>query len=240
MKDIEKRILDKVNSPCVIIFLSSLIGVAIWMVAKVNLSGDWIYHYSKWMEELKGGITDSAVQIVDYPLGFLFFLFVAAKTPISPYLAFRLMALPFYFLTAFASYLIVKALCHDKYYASIGYAMIMLLPSVFLNVSVWGQVDVMYIGFLVLAVFLMLREKFGAAFFIVGVAFSFKQSAILFFPVIALLYFRSKKVSIIHIVNILWGYIVMSLPACCLGGGGQNFTIYLRDWEVTDKVLLLD
>ena len=61
-----------------------------------------------------------------------------------------------------------------------------LLPTVVMNSSIWGQCDAIYVTFCVGSVYFLIKKRpwLAAAFF--GVAFTFKLQAIFFLPVLVM------------------------------------------------------
>jgi Gpi18-like mannosyltransferase len=217
-----EMILDK-NWGILLIIFSTCMAIAIHISGISNTSGDWIFNYSAWYQELKenGGLLALGRTIGDYPYGFNFLLACFTYITVSPMEGFKTFIFLFNVLSAIMSYFIVyeinKENTNVRNYSSIAYACLLLLPSVFLNTSYWGQVDTMYIAFLLIAIYFMVKGKYSMALFFVGISLSLKQTAIFIIPVLAVLYLRENKLSILKFLNILLGFFLMSLPSILLG-----------------------
>ena len=222
-KEFVEFVLNKYGKLIIIIF-ASFLAILIHKSSLLYQSGDWITHYSLWYNDLKanGGLLALGKGIGDYPPGFNLLLVLLTYLPISPADGFKWGVLIFDFIAAITSYFSIKELNkssnENKYLPSITYAIILLMPSIFLNTSVWGQVDAIYISIILLAIYFIIKENYGIAFFIVGISLSLKQTAIFIFPTLGILYLRKKQISLLHFVNIFLGYLFISLPALILGG----------------------
>lgn len=206
-----------------LLIFSSIIGVIVQISGFSFESGDWIYCYEPWFQNVidKGGIMALGSKISDYPSGFDLFFSLSTYIPLSPLASFKLVIAIFLFICAIAAYLITMQINtgnqKSKIYASLSYSVVVLLPSMILNTSVWGQVDSMWVSFMLIAIYFICKKNYGLAFLFVGISLSTKQVAIMIIPALGLLYLREKKVSIIHFLNILVGYFLMSIPAIIMG-----------------------
>lgn len=96
----------------------------------------------------------------------------------------------------------------------------LLLPTVTLNSTGWGQIDSAYASFLLICFYFFLKEKPLQAFIAFGIAFSFKAQSIFLLPFLGILFLR-KKISWYHFLVVPIVYIVLALPTIFLG----------RSWE---------
>jgi Gpi18-like mannosyltransferase len=94
------------------------------------------------------------------------------------------------------------------------------LPTVMMNSTGWGQIDSLYTSFLLICVYLLLREKPFWAMLAYGIAFSFKAQSIFLLPFLGLI-FLSGKLRWFHFLLVPAVYLVLALPAILIG----------RSWE---------
>jgi len=124
-------------------------------------------------------------------------------------------------ITAFIAYKIAKKYLGDK--NGLIFSFIVLLnPAVLINTSAWGQIDAVFIMFIVLTFYFLQEEKyyFGAAVFAASVLI--KAQSILFLPVFGayylIIFLRDKDVKInlrVFFISILIAaatFIVLSIP----------------------------
>ena len=143
-----------------------------------------------------------------------------------------MLSVVFDILMGFIGYLIVKKLNNQKY-SYLSWIIILLLPTVILNGSMWAQCDSIYTTFILLSLYLLLEEKYSLSFLALGISFSFKLQFIFILPLYITLYFVNKKFSIFNFLLIPLGNILMCLPVILMGMPVINcFTTYLE--QTTD------
>lgn len=91
-----------------------------------------------------------------------------------------------------------------------------LLPTVVFNGAYWGQCDVIYTSFCLMAVYMGLTRRSARSMILFGVALSFKLQTVFFLPVLLPLWLR-RDIKLRHLVLIPVSYMVMMIPA--LWGG---------------------
>ncbi|MBL8049911.1 MAG: glycosyltransferase family 39 protein [Anaerolineales bacterium] len=92
----------------------------------------------------------------------------------------------------------------------------LLLPTVTLNSTGWGQIDSAYTSFLLVCFYFLLKEKPLNAMLAFGVAFSFKAQSIFLLPFLGIMFLR-KQISWYYFFIIPVVYIVLALPTLFLG-----------------------
>ena len=102
-----------------------------------------------------------------------------------------------------------------------------LSPLVVFNSACWGQCDSIYTFFCIIALYMILEERYTLAFCAYGVAFAFKLQAIFMMPFVLLYYVRSKKFSVTKFIYIPVMVLISGLPALVQGRGiGDIIWIY--------------
>ena len=139
----------------------------------------------------------------------------------------KLLSVIFDVLMGLFGYLIVKELSNRKY-SYLSWLVILFLPTVILNGSVWAQCDSIYTTFVLLSLYLLLKEKYSLSFLSLGIAFSFKLQFIFILPLFIIQYFVNKKFKIWNFLLIPLGNIIMCTPVLLMGMPLINcFTTYL-------------
>ena len=64
----------------------------------------------------------------------------------------------------------------------IPYGAVLFTPTVFINSGIWGQCDVIYSTFVILALYKLYHKKYLPAFILLGVGFAFKLQAVFVLP----------------------------------------------------------
>lgn len=143
---LETALLDQINKKkyLIIILLSFAASLAIQVIGLERAeSGDWISHYSLWAEAIKDRGLAGAV-VSDYPAAFNLLLFFLVKIGAATNIGMKWLAYPFQITIAVVFFTIVLLIKKSKEAAAYAFAFSLLCPSLVLNVSSWGQVDVYY------------------------------------------------------------------------------------------------
>lgn len=102
-----------------------------------------------------------------------------------------------------------------------------ILPTIFINSAHWGQMDALYTLFIIISLFLFLREKPLLGMLAYALSFSIKFQAIFFIPFLVILFLK-KKIPWWQFLLIPTVYVVSCIPAVLLGASWQTvLTIYL-------------
>ena len=163
----------------------------------------------------------------NYNPPYLILLYLLTFLPGPAIVKIKLLSVIFDVLMGLFGYLIVKELSNKKY-AYLSWLVILFLPTVILNGSVWAQCDSIYTTFVLLSLYLLLKEKYSLSFLSLGIAFSFKLQFIFILPLFIILYFVNKKFKIWNFLLIPFGNIIMCTPVLLMGMPLINcFTTYL-------------
>jgi Gpi18-like mannosyltransferase len=130
--------------------------------------------------------------------------------------AIKLPSIGFDFLNAFLVYRILKIRHPQGVTALIGASSFLLLPTVLLNSTYWGQSDAIFTFFLLGCIFFLMQDQPLIAMIFWGISFSFKAQAAFLSPLILLLIIR-KKIPWYYagIVPVIYGLLI--IPAALSG-----------------------
>ena len=201
-------------------------------------SGDYKNFLLKWYNILsEEGLMSIVGGLGNYNPPYLILLYLLTRIPGSPLIKMKLLSVLFDCLMGLIGYLIVKKLSDSKH-AYLSGLVIILLPTVILNSSMWAQCDSIYTTFVLLSLYLLIKEKYSLSFLLLGVAFSFKLQFAFILPVYIILYFVNKEFSIFNFLLIPLGNILMCLPVILMGMPVINcFATYLE--QTTDYSVIL-
>ncbi len=156
----------------------------------------------------------------NYPPAYLYFLwFTTLLKWISPAVAIKLIPTAFDLLSAWMIYKIARTKFPDDKPILFA-AIFLLLPTVMVNSTGWGQIDNTYTSFLLVCFYLILTRRPFWALAAFGAAFSFKAQAIFLLPFLGIMLLR-KQVRWYDFFAIPIVYLILPLPAMLLG----------RSWE---------
>ena len=192
-------------------------------------SGDYKRFLLKWYNIIsEEGLSAIAGGLGNYNPPYLILLYLLTFLPGSAIVKIKMLSVVFDILMGLIGYLIVKQLTNSKH-AYLCWIVILFLPTVILNSSMWAQCDSIYTTFVLLSLYLLLKEKYSLSFLSLGIAFSFKLQFVFILPLYIIMYFVNKKFSILNFLLIPLGNILMCLPVLIKGMPLINcFTTYLE------------
>ena len=239
MSTVERRVLDFFEKN-IIWFLYGFITIAVLVLRYQFVDwkmSDYNDYLEPWFLELKraGGLRGLGQIIGNYNVLYLFLLALLTYIPLEPVILIKGLSVCMDLLGA----ILGAILCKGKN-KSIGnitsamiYGIILMLPNVFINSSVWAQCDFSYTAFLMLSIWFMFKDKFRLAVIVFGIAFAFKLQAVFFLPVLLVYYIVKKRFSILEF---LWWpamWLMTSVPALLMG---RSFDSVVRIYK--DQVTL--
>lgn len=232
MPTIEKKFLQWVEDNLIIIIavLGTVISLLIRYAFRDVVSGDFIVYLEGWYNQiLGGGIRGLSQQVGNY--NFLYQLCVLMMTyfPVKPLHAYKIVSIVFDYLLAIIVMKITWAVTEQnkKLNAVLAYFAVVFSPIVILNSSAWAQCDAIYVFWVMAAMYALLKKKYQTAFFLLGLAFSFKLQTVFILPFFLLFYFINRKFSIFNFLLLPTMLIATALPAVILGRNIMDtFLIY--------------
>lgn len=210
------------------------IGLALALALRLSLfgfqSGDYVSHLELWYDYIQshGGFAALGDNFTNYTPPYLYLVWLATKLPVEKLYAVKLIVIPFDFLIAFITLLIVRLKYQNKTIQMLAFFAALFAPTVIFNSALWGQSDAMYTSFLLVSVYYVLRKKPIVAFIFFSVAFSFKTQAIFLSPLFLVLCLK-KRVPIWTVLLLPATYILIVIPAWI---AGRPFTdLMLMHWR---------
>jgi Gpi18-like mannosyltransferase len=198
--------------------------------------------FFKWHDQLQqaGGWRGLGEAIGNYNAPYMYLLWFASVLPVPLLIGIKLVYAVFDLLLAFFTFRLVEMRRGRR--AGIAAAFIViLLPTVVINASVWGQIDSIWASFAVGGVWMLARGRGWWGVVLCTLSLAFKPHGIFIFALVALLVLAGRlRARTLLAVPGVW--LVLSLPALLLGRSpGELFTIYSLDRqariidELTDR-----
>lgn len=221
---LEKKLLSWIEKNIDILMVISIILIA--LVVRYFLlpyeSKDYLNFLQPWFYEMKdaGGLNGLANYPGDYNAPYMVIMALLTYLKVDPLISIKLVSIFFDFLLAFIIGKFVYDIRDDKnksLSAILAFGITLFLPTVLLNGAFWGQCDVIYTTFLVLAFYFLYKENMLLSFISLGISFAFKLQFIFVLPVYIILYFRKKSFSILYFLIIPLVDIILCLPAIIAG-----------------------
>jgi len=186
---------------------------------------NWIYDYS--LMDIKKGL-GRYIQS-DYSPPYLYLMLLISRVPDFPwqYLV-KAISIAFEVLMAYA----VMQLCALKVKGEGArlavFHIASLLPTVVFNGAYWGQCDVIYTSFCLMALYMGLTRRSARSMIFFGLALSFKFQTVFFLPALLPLWLR-RDIKLRHLVLIPAAYMAMMVPALWGGKSMHHvLTVYLQ------------
>lgn len=221
--------------------------IRVFLIPETELSPDYNSYYLPWTNAYReygffGGLSKD---IGDYYVPYNIMYAICSLFPCEPYIPIALFSMAAEFVSAFFIRKIMLMLLGERgtdkkraeMTASFSAALTLLLPFVVWNGALWKQCDAIYVVFLVISVYYLLKENYRAAFVFLAISFSFKLQAIFFVPLFLVLYFAKRKFSIAGFLWIPVIYLIMGLPCvlCKRGIRATYLAYFLQTQEVSSE-----
>lgn len=215
----------------VVFFLSiSLLGGVLRFWLRNDISGDYRAFLQPWYETIQQlGGKALGVQVGDYNLPYQTFILMMTYLPLKPLYAYKLVSCIFDYLLAVLAGKLAGILGGTRKAQMALYGAVLLFPQVWIDSAHWAQCDAIYTFWLLVCVSLYLKERYSAAFFVLGVALSFKLQAIFIVPFFLMAWLLWDRHRFWKFLWILPGFYAFCVPAI-LGGRKLTdpFGIYLN------------
>jgi len=215
------------------------IGLAMALLLRISLlefeSADYLWHTSKWIEFIRqnGGLRAFRFPFSNYAPSYLYLLLITQELfhrfpdVVIP----KIPSIVFDFILAYYGYRIVRLKYGRATISLSAFLLILFLPTVVLNRSLWGHADAAYTACLVGCVYYLMTKREIPAFIAFGLSLSLKVQAIFLAPLLAILLLR-KQVSLKSFLIIPGIYLLTILPAWLVGRPlPELLTIYLGQSE---------
>ena len=173
---------------------------------------------SRWVEFFRqnGGFKALNHPVGNYNIPYLYFLAAFSYSKINDLYLIKLLSILFDVLLAWGSALLLTRFTQSKGKIIACFYVILFLPTVFLNGSLWGQCDSTYVALAVLGVYCALDDRPILSMILAALSFGFKLQAVFILPVYAVLCMKGK-IKLWHFIVFPVTYILLVLPAVFLG-----------------------
>ena len=196
-----------------------VLAIALRLKLRAFVSGDVTGYFAPWYDHLKTqGLAGFGVNFSENNFPYLFFLYLGTLVPVTKVFAIKLAPMVFDFVAAFALFRIVATITRDRTRAALVALVFLFLPTVFLNSSLWGQSDVIYVSFILFALDAVLNDRIKSAWALFGIALAFKLQAVFFLPVLAYVWLKKRGAWYAPSFAAL-AFLLLSLPPVLFGRG---------------------
>ncbi len=194
---------------------------------------------AKWVDYFRrsGGFAALKNSIGNYNVPYLYFLAAFSYLPVSDLYLIKILSITFDVVLAFAGLKIVSLFTESKTKKLICFYLIMILPSVILNGSLWGQCDSIYAAFALLSIYYALSGRPVLSMVMAALSFGFKMQAVFFMPVF-FVFLYTKKLRLRHLPVFPLTYVLLVLPAVIAGRPFiETITLYFNQVDTVGSGL---
>lgn len=235
----ENRFLNFLTKHCLLLLVIfvTFFGLLIRFKLLRFESLDYRLYLGPWSEALEagGGLKALANFPGDYNAPYMTILALLTYLPIRSLYTIKAVSILFEIILAAAVAYLVYLLANGrqkKYLATFACVITFMLPQVLANGAYWGQCDAMYTSFCVIALIMLLKEKYVCSFLMLGLAFAFKLQFIVILPIFIVYYVVKRRFSILNFFLIPIVNFVLCLPAIIAGKPiGDCLTVYFRQTQ---------
>lgn len=203
-------------------------------------SGDYDAYFSRWYEFITqhGGFAALRYDFANYNAPYLYLLTLLTYTPIPALYGIKLISVAFDLLLGVFTYRIVALRRPDTWWPVLAAGIVVFLPTVVMNSSLWGQADSIYTAFGIGGVYFLLRRRPWLACLFFGIAFAVKLQIVFLFPVLVLLAVR-RKVPWPALLLIPGVFLLLDVPALLAGASPHALlTVYLTEADTYQQLTL--
>ena len=176
-----------------------------------NFLCHWVEYY-----RVNGGVKAFSAPLGNYNIPYMYFLCFFSYLPIKDLYLIKLLSIAFDIVLAYAVMKLVERINDNPNIMLASFFTVLLLPTVFLNGSLWGQCDSIYAALALMGLWLALDKKPILSVLCFTLSFGFKLQAVFILPIMAVLLF-TRKYKLWHLALFPAFYIVLVIPAVIMG-----------------------
>ena len=224
-----------------------LLLIALTLFTRISLlphqSDDYLEYLSIWLEDIRSlpGTQSVSADIGNYNMPYFYFLWVLgnAAPQTSDLYVIKLFSIVFDYVLAYYIMKLVSLKYQSRNVLIMSYIVALMIPSVILNGSMWGQCDCVFSAFALGALYygLQKRSKLCWAFF--AIAFSFKLQTVFLLPIAIVLIF-TEHIRLKDIWMFFAMFVGLLVPAMIMGRSFLDcITIYWRQANTYSELSML-
>jgi len=199
-----------------------VIGISALLIVRGSLFyydwGDYSWFILPWINEFRSMtfIEGLGTKVGNYNPPYMYILNIIAQTNYSELYLVKSVSMIFDFLLAFFAMKIVSLKTESLNMRVMVFLLVLAIPTVVLNSSMWGQCDSIYSAFAVGSLYFGLKGRSKSAYAFIALAISFKAQAVFLLPMIPVFIF-TKKIKYQDCFMLFVVYLATLLPAILAG-----------------------
>lgn len=210
-----------------------LLGLAIYVRMSMfkYVSGDYTDYLKVWIDKMRQyrGMEALSKNIGNYNPPYMYILFIISKFKLDSLYLIKYISVVFDCLIAVYIFkMVYKFKTQKSFLPFISFFVFLLLPTVILNSSMWGQCDSIYALFCLMGLYYTLNNKKYLGIILFSTAFCFKLQSIFILPIILVFIFK-EEYNIKHLILFPIIFFIELLPAIFCGRPlNEIFMIYFN------------
>ncbi|MET0235513.1 MAG: hypothetical protein ABW224_12790 [Kibdelosporangium sp.] len=176
--------------------------------------------------QANGGFSALRFQFADYNVPYLYLLTILTYLPVPVLAGVKMISILFDLLLAYYAYRLVALKYPRGWQPVLAAVVVVLLPTVVVNSSMWAQCDSIYAAFGLGGVYYAVRSRPWLACVFFGLALAFKMQIVFLFPLLVILVLL-RKVPWAGVVVVPGVVLLLDGPALLAGADpGQLLSVY--------------
>lgn len=228
------------NMCILMVIFGTCLSLVLRLSAYSYIGSDMEGYLLGWYAQIEnlGGMKALNVQVGNYSVIYQTLIAIMTYIPVNAVWQYKSLSVFFdYVLAAGVGLMVYKLSGDNKIKGYAAYLLVLFSPLTFMNSSVWGQCDAIYTGFIILALYAFVKEKYRASFILYGLASAFKLQAAFMLPFFLFAYVRKKKFSALNFMIIPAIMEVVCIPAIIMGRGLKAaFSVYYYQTFSCDRM----
>lgn len=204
------------------VFLPLLLPIALALLLRALALDHITYDYRDFLSQWaaffreRGGFAAIREPVGDYNVPYLCFMAAISYLPVPDLYAIKLFSILFDVILAWGGLRLVRALGGNGKQSIAAFLLLLFLPTVVLNGSLWGQCDSLYGALVLHALATVADGKPKTSVALLAAAFSFKLQTIFLIPLWGALWL-ARRIKFSHLLVFFPAYLAAILPALLLG-----------------------
>lgn len=203
-----------------------------------DVSSDFTYAFEPWANYIREhGVFDAFKDnFSNYTPPYLHIMSLGVGLNFNMLYYLKVLAFIFEALTAYYVFKIIR-IKYSYEYALYAALFFLLIPTVILNGARWAQSDIIYTGFIIMALYYLLTERIVYTILFFGIAYAFKQQAVFVFPFL-LLWVLTKRVPLHYLLLFPMPFLLSLIPSILAGKDpGSALLVYInQDYEFVNRL----
>jgi Gpi18-like mannosyltransferase len=218
------------------VFVAILLRISLFPFVSLDMSLDML----PWANRLQNeGVAALAQRFSNYPPLYLYLLWGFAVLPLPKLYAIKLLYVLFDLILAWYSGKLIEVIRGRDAISFYTPVVVLLIPTVVLNSSCWGQCDAMYTSGIIACIYYLLRRLPVLACVGLGVAISLKPQAVFIAPLMIALFLQGRLL-IFHLLIPFVVYALFCVPAWLVGRSfTEMLTLYAQQKILPHPALTL-